>query len=213
MIKLTKRRIAIEFIYFGVLVFLVIIATGFAYYYQSLRNEKVNTELHYANKQVESKISEIDSIEVSLDSAKIKWGVFMKAFELKFPGAENSWDARRNLSQFSESDSLYVRYKKWDQDLKEFLVDFGFKDFQMFKFFVEDISLFERDRRTLEIENLRSQIQDLRFDKRDIKMKYWTTQNLYSAVVKVLLIAFGLLFLLRYFILGLIWSVRTLKAS
>lgn len=112
------------------------------------------------NKQIESKIHEIDSVEVSLDSANIKWGVFMNSFELKFPGSEDSWGARRKLSKFSESDSLKIKYKKWDRDLKDFLVYFGFKDFQMFKFFVGDISLFERDRRNVELENLRSQIQD-----------------------------------------------------
>ena len=160
MIKLTKRRIAIEFIYFGILVFVVIIATGFASYYKSFRNEKVNAELLDKNKQIESKIHEIDSVEVCLDSANIKWGVFMNSFELKFPGSEDSWGARRKLSKFSESDSLKIKYKKWDRDLKDFLVYFGFKDFQMFKFFVGDISLFERDRRNVELENLRSQIQD-----------------------------------------------------
>lgn len=208
-----KRIIAREFLIFTAVIITEIILFCFVFFYNSYQTNQIkNTEEIISNKSksINAIISPINQKKKNLD-----W-FFSKVFSefdvsnSVYSTPETFWPV---VQRMAKNDSTEYRWKNnWSKEIIAFYKKIGFENGKKLQDFILTNAIDSKDKiRLKEVSELQTQIEQLNKAKYDLKNKIYDSKQTKNLMLKSILILFGLLFILRYLIYAILWSISILK--
>ena len=211
--KRVKKIIAREFLILLVLIVLTSLVFVCVYPYNSYQKNKIE--------KIDSSINEKEKLTENLHKSvneKIKeqeWFYEKVSSEFDITNSEYSelktlWPI---LQRIAENDSTEYRWNnKWEKSLIDFHKSIGFKNGKELEAFIEKNSISSNDSIQLKkSEKIRAEIGKLKEQRTELKYKTLNDNDKLDLVGGIGLALFGILFILRYLIYAVKWSLRTLK--
>lgn len=117
------------------------------------------------------------------------------------------------LERIATNDSIqYYWNERWDLSLKEFHKSIGFDNWNELNSFIKDNSFNSEDEQILQKSlKLKEEIGILNRRKENIKNQILSDKQKDDIIRKTGISLFAILFLLRYLVYGVRWSIKTLK--
>ena len=210
----TKKIIAREFL--ALLLVMTIGLTAFLsiYAYNAFKEKKIN---NLAN-EINITSNQIDSLSFAYNKKLDKQNWFLKKWEAnfdlsndtKYNTLEKVWN---RLDYLAKQDSISYKWKNiWHKDLVTFHKNIGFQNPVVFKAFINDNRMSEKDNSDLKLANEKKTIiADLNKEiKETTKSKLSFNEQLDFTTNSILLLCL-FIFGFRYLFYGVKWSLRILK--
>ncbi len=211
----TKKIIAKEFLTLIIVLLLSGLVGLCIYPYNSLRRYQINkTEKEIAAQQIKS-----DSLSFGYKKKRKVQETFFNAISSEFNIAasnqntvDKSWKV---LSKVYHSDSIPIRFEKtWDAELVRYIKSMGYKDGKAFENFVGENLLNKNDSLNYEqSENVNQSISKLEIKVTRYKHNIFNSNEQIKFSLLVLIILLSIVYPIRFLILGIKWSLKTIKQN
>ena len=208
-----KKIIAREFLIFLVMLILGIVVFLCIYPYNSYRENQIEK----VNKSITEKELLADSLHKSVNKKIENQEWFFDKVSNEFDIINTEYSELKSLwpilQRIAENDSTEYRWNhKWEKSLIQFHKSIGFKNAQELENFIEQNSINSKDSVQLgKSTEIRKEIAKLTKQKDRLKRKVFNDYEKEGFAIGIGVVLFGILFLLRYLIYAVKWSLRTLK--
>lgn len=211
--KKVKKIIAREFLILLALIILTSIIFLCVFPYNSFQKSNIDK---IDNSLIEKeKLTENLNKTVNQKIENQEWFFEKLSNEFDIANSENSklktlWPI---LQKIAENDSIEHRWNnKWEKSLKDFHKRIGFKNATDLEAFIKRNSISLNDSIQLKkSDKIRKEITELKNRRTEFKGKILNENAKFKLAGGIGVILFGILFLLRYLIYAVNWSVGTLK--
>ncbi len=180
--------------------------------YKSYHNNHIFDESSILIDKINIEKTRIDSLKKCIDSSFHQWDSFFNSYNKTFPNDPyDEAKLKERLGSFAENDSIKNKWSKWGTDVIKFNKSLGYNNPEAFKKFTKNISMYTYYRRNSKIKLANKEIEILRLKKEELMNKKMGLNDQLNILGLISLSLFILLFILRYFYLGLKWSIAILK--
>jgi type II secretory pathway pseudopilin PulG len=209
----TKKIIAREFLTLIVLLLLSGLIGLCIYPYNSFRQSQIKS----TEKEITAQQSKSDSLSFAYNKKRNAQETFFNSLSSEFNitasdqnTADKTW---KILSKVYHSDSIPIKYDKtWDAELVKFIKSKGYNNGKEFEKFVGENLLNKNDSLNYQqSEKVNQSISALEIKATHLKHKIFDSNEQMKFSLLILIILLSIAYPFRFLILGIKWSVKTIK--
>lgn len=208
-----KKLIAREFLIL-ILILVVTIMSGLCIFpYNAFKQSQISS----TQKEIFAQTKMSDSLSSLYDKKRNIQETFFAALATEYnlsKSKENSTEMLwKILSESYYADSIPIKYEKeWDIKLVGFLKSRGYDSGKSFQKFVEENLLNKNDSlNKRKSKKINKYISDLQIKSNHLKYEIFDTKKQIKFSLLILIFIFSIAYPLRFLILGIKWSVKTIK--
>ncbi len=211
--KKVKKIIAREFLILLALIVLTSLIFICVFPYNSYQKNNIDK----IDKSLSEKEKLTENLHKSVDEKIENQEWFFEKLSSEFDITNSEYSELKTLwpilQRIAENDSIEHRWNnKWEKSLTDFHKGIGFKNGKELETFIEKNSISSDDSIQLKkSEEIRKEITELKKQRAEFKYKILNDNDKLDLVGGIGVTLFGILFLLRYLIYAVKWSLRTLK--